>query len=381
MARYWPGFVGGVATCSPSDSRPSYHFDAADDFVSFETKAECCQSYPCLEGPIYPTSKPPLAYSGALDGQDYCRFDADYPLYYTSNQQNFYTLLFVSEDVCCERMGYACTSSPTPAPTGQPTPAPTPSPTEEPTPAPIAPTAAPSEEPTATSHWYADIHASGDLCVYGSGYEGWMANPAFSDAQLFDSEDDCCAAHFPVDGCDDDAVASGGVVPDTLTYIMEDFEGGMGTLPWVHGGTTTHVADWDVSTHDSRPPAGFHSLRSGDLNSTPSKSSDISLQVDSSRGGFLEFYYKADVSWPYDRLVVRLNGAEKFARTSVTRSNGRDPWVKFLMAVPGDVVQITISVESYPASEGGDYSARDAGKDGTGFVYIDDLTFTAFNWR
>ena len=218
------------------------------------------------------------------------------------------------------------------------------------------------------------------MCVYGSGYEEWMANPAFADAQLFDSMDDCCEKHFPVNGCDDDAVPSGGVVPDTLTYIEEDFESGMETLPWVHGGTTTHVAGWDVSAHDAR--SGSHSLRSGDLNSTPSKSSDISLQVDSSRGGYLEFFYKADVSWPYDRFVVRVNGKEMFARTSVTRkANGRDPWYKFLVGVGSGEAQVRISVESYPESEGGDYSARDVINDGTGFVYIDDLKFTAFNWR
>merc|ERR1711862_588824 len=122
-------------------------------------------------------------------------------------------------------------------------------------------------------------------------------------------------------------------------------------------------------------------MGSGDLNGEHSVSSEIGLRVDSSRGGFLQFWYKASVSWPYDRFVVTMNGEEEFVADSPTRNPPRDPWMRFDMFVPAGEATLALRVETYPEWEGGDFSSRDPEGDGEGFVYVDDFKFYATTYR
>merc|ERR1711966_457413 len=173
------------------------------------------------------------------------------------------------------------TAFPTNRPTKRPTPKPAPKPTKRPTPKPTRkPTKLPSRQPNFKAQfWYPDIHALDNRCVFGSNYEEWMDTVDHRDAYLFTTEPICCIEHNCADGpppvADAPPPESSDSPPprDVLTYIDEDFDPlGDTDGMWIHGGTTTHIADWRITTHEKH--SGRRSFRSGDLNHKRGKSSD-----------------------------------------------------------------------------------------------------------
>ncbi|KAL9178547.1 hypothetical protein ACHAXT_001885, partial [Thalassiosira profunda] len=276
------------------------------------------------------------AYPNVLDGIDECLFGDEWPAFMgVGNNPDDY--LFASLAECCAAREYDCTQGGTPAPS-----------------------------PWAGGEfWYSDIHADGNLCVFGDGYPAWMGLPEYRESELFDSKDACCIEH----ACDEDAVPSNGDVDaSVVTFVDEDFEGGdTGGLPWLHGGTPTHYADWNSNSHTAA--SGTKSLRSGDLNNRRDKSSDLSLTVDSSSGGRVTFNYKASVAWPFESFQVRLDGSLMHMDASPMTE-----WDDESFGVPPGVHTISFHVVSY-ADEVDFGRDVDPEQFGDGFAWIDDLEF------
>jgi len=189
------------------------------------------------------------------------------------------------------------------------------------------------------------------------------------DAYLFTTERLCCIEHTCIEG----AESSDASPHDVLTYIDENFDGGLGDTKgmWIHGGTTTHIADWRLTTHKKH--SGRKSLRSGSLNHKRGKSSDVSLKVDSSKGAQLSFWYYVDVARPFDFFEFRYDGVLNHVDESP--SGG---WMQFNLLIGPGSHTISFHVISLNTAVSIDRS-ENLEQYGTGFVYIDDLQFTPFN--
>jgi len=226
--------------------------------------------------------------------------------------------------------------------------------------------------------WYPDIHALDNRCVFGSNYEDWMDTVDHRDAYLFTTEHICCIEHNCADGpppvADAPPPESSDSPPprDVLTYIDEDFDPlGDTDGMWIHGGTTTHIADWRITTHEKH--SGRRSFRSGDLNHKRGKSSDVSLKVASSMGARLSFWYFVDVARPFDFFEFRYDGV--LNHVDAAPSGG---WRKLDLGLAPGSHTISFHVVSPNEAVSVDRSAN-LEDFGTGFVYIDDLQFTPFN--
>lgn len=219
-----------------------------------------------------------------------------------------------------------------------------------------------SKVASSTAFWFPDIHADGNRCIYGEDYDSWMATKPFRGSQLFATEEECCEEHK----CDPDAVTQGRP-SEAVTFIDENFEGDQQPLPWIHGGTATHVADWYKTANKS--VSGKFSLSSGDLNNNGGKSSDVALKLDSWFGGYLDFVYYADIGEPFDYFVFKINGEVKLEEYSPSHE-----WRKYSVMVPAGLHEISFHVISLNVKLKMRRGANVA-LYGSGFAYIDDLQF------
>jgi len=152
-------------------------------------------------------------------------------------------------------------------------------------------------------------------------------------------------------------------IESVALFVKEDFENGLGNQPWIHGGS----AEWEQS--DTKSVSGSYSMRSGDLNSQRNKSSEISLKIDSSRGGFLKFSYWSLAYDPYDYFSFDVDGAIK--HMEMTPMN---EWRQYSLGIEPGLHTIRFRVV---APEGNIAIPRDVSDMlGTGEVFIDDLDFT-----
>jgi len=210
------------------------------------------------------------------------------------------------------------------------------------------------------SFWYSDIHADGNICVFGPHYEWWMATDAYRATQLFTTKEECCQKH----PCD--ATGKPQQPPtDVVTFLDETFESGMAAVPWIHGGTATHIANWNVTT--DKFLSGKYSMRSGDLNNNRGKSSDIRLKVDSSRGAQLKYSYYSDVGGPFDFFELKVDG-ELIEKEGMPSS----VWSEHAIYLTPGAHEILLRVIAPPADPGFRRSSNFA-IFGRGFVYVDNL--------
>jgi len=195
-----------------------------------------------------------------------------------------------------------------------------------------------------------------------------METPDHRETNLFTTERRCCVQHNCVEGAESSDAPPG----DVLTYIDEDFDDGLGDTDgmWIHGGTTTHVADWRLTTHEKH--SGTQSFRSGDLNQKRGKSSDASLKVDSSNGGLLSFWYYVDVARPFDYFEFRFDGILNHVDAA---PSGR--WMQLQLGVNPGPHTMSLHVISPNSAVSIDRSDK-VEQFGTGFVYVDDLKFEPF---
>merc|ERR1712194_201169 len=388
-------------TSSPTTARPS----------SGPTKAPTSGPTILATGP---TGKTIYAYPDIMDGNLLCLMDDLYPDYFL-NGRNPESMLFSSLEACCEARGYPCTAEPsvtptvaptrnptespksgptkhpTPHPTESPTDSPTPSPTQQPRPEPtktptckptltpikaptLKPTPSPTKPPTRNPSWkamfwYPDVHALVNLCVFDKHYEDWMDTVDHRDGYLFTTERQCCIEH----NCAEGAESSDSRPLDVLTYIDENFDSGSGDTKemWIHGGTTTHIADWRFTTHKKH--SGNRSFRSGSLNHKRGKSSDVSLKVDSSKGAQLSFWYYVDVARPFDFFEFRYDGV--LNHVDASPSGG---WMMLNLGISPGPHTISFHVVSPNEAVSIDRS-ENLKQFGRGFVYIDDLQFTPYS--
>jgi hypothetical protein len=281
------------------------------------------------------------AYPDILNGFPGCLYDNQYPSFMTvGNNPKIY--LFGSIKDCCKAFGYRCTIEESSAPTSAPT----------------SPTLLPAK-----SFWYSDIHADGNICVYGTGYEWWMATDAYRATQLFTTEEECCQKH----SCDDDAKPHVAPADDVVTFLKESFESGMSAVPWIHGGTSTHIADWYVTT--DKYLSGQYSLRSGDLNNNRGRSSDIRLKVDSSRGAQLKYSYYSDVGGPFDFFELKVDG--ELIEKEGSPYNGWREHSTYMSPGTHEILFRVIAPPAVPAFSRNENLAIF----GSGVVYIDNLEF------
>jgi hypothetical protein len=214
--------------------------------------------------------------------------------------------------------------------------------------------------------WYADIHADGNVCVYGDQHEAWQTRES---GKLFETKDECCLAI----SCDPEYLETDATpVPksqkpkDVVTFANEDFESGkMDTQPFIHGGTTTHVSDWHITKHKAH--SGTHSLRSGNLNKKRGKSSDLTLKVDSMSGLRISFWYLSDVSEPFEFFDFQMDGQMK-------HRDGRPAkgWQFYELGVPPGPHEFSWHVTSPTAAVKFDRSVSPE-KFGSGVAFIDEL--------
>jgi hypothetical protein len=332
----------------------------------FDTLGECCAAHgctqedECIDCYWYP----------AMGTDNKCVFDAQYRDFMKDNPGYF---LFDTLELCCASHncddmnnlnGDVESDTPRPSwgPTLSPSKEPTPSPTKEPTP---NPTKEPTGSPIEAGYWYPDIHANGNLCIYGNDYPAWMDTDAQRSSNLYGTNLACCRAHNCDPGTtpsDEDPNITDEHIASVALHVMEDFENGMDTQPWIHGGN----AQWHISS--SKSVSGTHSLRSGDLNGQRNKSTDLTLRVDSSRGGFLKFYYWSLAYDPYDYFSLDVDGSIKHMEM-----NPMADWRQYSLGVEPGVHEIRFRVV---APEGQIVIPRDVSDAlGTGEVFIDDLEF------
>jgi len=275
------------------------------------------------------------------DGTKICEFSSDYPEDFYASDSQKEAKLFDTEVECCEAFVQV---------TNEACMAPEEEPKDEPTdPEPTAP------QPDMNMYWHSDVQAEGNVCIYGINYPWWMDTTEYRASQLFDTEALCCLEH----SCDDPPVDN--------PLIAEGFEGDMETQSWVHGGTTTHVADWHITSHKS--VSGTHSLRSANLNNHQGKSSDIALTVDLSVDTLLTFSYDADVFFQFEHFEFQVDG-QRFL--DVQRPTGG--WTDYELSIPAGEHEISFHVISPSTGAGFDRSASLV-TFGTGVVYVDDLKF------
>ena len=199
-----------------------------------------------------------------------------------------------------------------------------------------------SKVASSTAFWFPDIHADGNRCIYGEDYDSWMATKPFRASQLFATEEECCEEHK----CDPDAVTQGRP-SEVVTFIDENFDGDQLPLPWIHGGTATHVADWYQTANKS--VSGKYSLSSGDLNNNGGKSSDVTLT--------------------FDYFVFKIDGEVKLEEYSPSHE-----WRKYSVIVPAGLHEISFHVTSLNVKLKMRRGANVA-LYGSGFAYMDDLQF------
>lgn len=257
--------------------------------------------------------------------------------------------LFASVKDCCKAYGYRCTVEETSSPT---------------------PMVTSLKKLPAKSFWYSDIHADGNVCVFGTQYEWWMATDAYRATQLFTTMEECCQQH----PCDDDVdIGKPNAEPtdddddDVVTFLNESFESGMSAVPWIHGGTSTHVSNWNVTT--DKYLSGQYSMRSGNLNNMRGKSSDIRLKVDSSRGAQLKYSYYSDVGGPFDFFELKVDG--ELIEKEGSPSNGWREHSTYMSPGPHEILFRVIA----PPSDPGFSRNNKLGLFGTGVVYVDNLEF------
>jgi hypothetical protein len=207
--------------------------------------------------------------------------------------------------------------------------------------------------------WFPDIHADGNKCKFGEDYDSWMSTALYRASFLFDTEEECCEQHK----CDPNTESR----VDVVTFIDQNFDDDQQTLPWKNGGTMTHIADWGRTT--SKSVSGKYSLRSGDLNSSGGKTSDISLKIDSWFGGYIEFVYNADVGEPFDFFLFKIDGEVYLEEYSPS-----DGWKKFSASMPAGLHEISFHVIALNVKLKMKRGANIA-QYGSGFVYLDDLQF------
>jgi hypothetical protein len=281
------------------------------------------------------------AYPDIMNGFPGCLYDNEYPSFMTvGNNPKIY--LFASMKECCKAYGYRCTIvEETNAPTAEPT-------------SPMLPT---------QPYWYSDIHADGNTCIFDTHYEWWMATDAYRATQLFTTKEDCCKEHE----CDDDAKPQD-APSDTVTFLKESFESGLSAVPWIHGGTSTHIADWQVTT--DKHLSGQYSLRSGDLKNNRGRSSDIRLKTDSSRGSQLKYSIYSDVGGPFEFFELKVDG--ELIEKEGSPSNVWKEHLTYLSPGQHEVMFRVIAPPSDPGFPRSDNPAIF----GTGVVYVDNLEFT-----
>jgi len=187
------------------------------------------------------------------------------------------------------------------------------------------------------------------------------------ESYLFQSYDDCCARHTcPLGASPNDDPAER--ITDVVTHADEDFNraNSLDALPWIHGGTSTHVAGWHTTSHMKH--TGSRSIRSGDLNGMRGKSSDLMLKLDSSRGGTVEFWYYADVGNPFDYFEFKIDGnlnhrdgmpSEMWQKYELGVAPGRHD-ISFHLISPSHAVSVDRNIDAF----------------GTGVVYVDNFKFT-----
>merc|ERR1712127_23388 len=193
-----------------------------------------------------------------------------------------------------------------------------------------------------------------------------MDTNAYRNSYLFETFEECCTSTICHSGANPEDTPAN-QISDLITFADEDFEAAdsVEDLPWIHGGTHTHLARWHVTTHEKH--AGARSMRSGDLNHERGKSSDITLKVNSISGATLSFWYLADVSHPFDYFEYRLDGtlnhkdaAPQGVWTEYVAGIAPGPHeISFHVISPNDSVSINRNVDAH----------------GTGVVYVDDLEF------
>jgi len=196
-----------------------------------------------------------------------------------------------------------------------------------------------------------------------------MATDVHRDTNLFATKRLCCIEH----NCDEGAESSDAPPNDVLTYANESFDSELGDTEgmWIHGGTTTHVADWHLTTHEKH--SGTKSFRSGSLNHKRGKSSDASLKVDSSSGANLSFWYYVDVARPFDYFEFRFDGVLNHVDASPSSQ-----WMKFDLGIGPGPHTISFHVRSPNTAVSIDRTDN-VEELGTGVVYVDDLQFIPFS--
>ena len=94
---------------------------------------------------------------------------------------------------------FSPTASPTNLPSNNPTVSPSNLPSNSPTSSSptFSPSKLPSSSPTKTQFWYPDFYYSLDVirCVFGEGYDDYMALEESAHLYLFEREEDCCEEH------------------------------------------------------------------------------------------------------------------------------------------------------------------------------------------
>lgn len=187
------------------------------------------------------------------------------------------------------------------------------------------------------------------------------------DGQLFNTKEACCFEH----GCDPAAqsdVEDDGSHSEEPNDVVTFSRGDVTSLPWIQGGTGTHVADWHLTTE--KTALASLSIRSGDLNGIRGKSSDVKLKVDSTTGARISFLYWADVGYPFDYLEFRVDGELKHKDATPSGE-----WIQYSTTVSPGPHEISLHVISPPEEVTVD---RDVQQFGTGVVYVDEFKFTPF---
>ncbi|KAL7461256.1 hypothetical protein ACHAXS_001676, partial [Conticribra weissflogii] len=216
---------------------------------------------------------------------------------------------------------------------------------------------------TKAKYWFPDLFSDETHCYYGDTYESWMEREA--DTYFFDSIEACCEAY----DCDPDADVTTTLPTqyseDVISYADEDFEQGMDSLPWIHGGTTTHKADWRVTS--SKSLYGHYSLKSGNIANKWGKSSDLSLKVYAEEGMHIEFNYLSLVSDPFDTFSFSVDDIKVLESTFPSGD-----WEQFIMVIPPGQHTLKWSVETGDTAPNFARS-EDVERYGTGFFYLDDF--------
>merc|ERR1719253_719247 len=202
----------------------SWMFNYGNQFI-FDNLDACCMQHGC-------TDMPDNYWYPAMGGENKCRYGRDYLDFMKENPSYF---LFDTLEECCE--DHNCddmddvdvvitTSSPTKNPTMSPTKNPTSIPTNNPT---KNPTTEPTDSPTEKGYWYPDIHANGNLCIYGTDYPAWMNTDAQRTNNLYNGQGDCCRDH----NCDagttpsaEDADITEWHISSVALHVVENFENG-----------------------------------------------------------------------------------------------------------------------------------------------------------